>query len=566
MAESRKSRRNRRKAGRTMTTASVGAPAPAAVPAEPQPIVVHPPVTGGAYEVDTDPVLEEPADAVRARAEVLEALPVLEVNEAPDVESADAPEPPAQGAPAAERPPRRAFSLDALRGLFLVAMTVGFTVRGDLFPQWMYHRQFPPPDFEMVPVAGIAWRDLTYVAFLFTMAAAIPITLSRRVARGVPELGIVFASVKRYALLLVYALLIGHSNTFFTGYTQTARAIAIAGFGVMALLFTRPRSDWNESVWRTLRLAGWVLAAVFLFASPLLYGSTFTPSRIDEVISGLAFASLAGALVWYFTRDNLTARLGVLAGAVALYLGARGEGWIQQWWWSSPAPWAFSGSKLGLLAIVVPGTIAGDGIRRWIGAREEAADETAGWSGGRTLLLAALAAAFAPVLTIGMYQREVLLTTQGTIAMLVVGLFLTAKPGTGLERLLRSLFLWGGTWLLLGLWLDPLEGGMKKVPETLSYFFAVTGVSMMLLVALTAIVESLGRHRWVGALVDVGQNPMLCYVLYTVLLNSALELVPPLRGVLRGSPGEIALRMLLETVAVVLLVRFFTRRHIYWRT
>ena len=461
---------------------------------------------------------------------------------------------------------RRAYSLDALRGLFLVAMTVGFTVRSDLFPLWMYHRQMPPPDFAVADVAGIAWRDLTYVAFLFTMAAALPLTVSRRVDRGEPELAIVFGAVKRFLLLLVFALLIGHSNTYFTGYTQVARLIAVGGFVVMAMTFTRPRPDWNAPLWRGIRLAGWALTIAFLALTPLLYGKQFSFERIDDIIAGLAFAALAGTVIWYFTRDNLPARLGILGVVAALYLGARQDGWIQQWWWSSPIPWALAPSRLSLLMIVIPGTIAGDAILRWTRGGGVSGSPSPAWGTGRLALLGLLAAAVAPVFTIGMYNRRLLLTTQVLAAMIVAGMFLVARPRTSLEQMLRSLFVWGATWLLLGLFLEPAEGGIRKVPETLSYFLGVTGVSVMLLVALTVVVDALRKQRWVSALIDVGHNPMLCYVLYTVLLNSAFELIPPLRGMLRASTGEILLRMLLETVLVILIVRFFARRRIYWRT
>src|SRR6478735_56046 len=94
--------------------------------------------------------------------------------------------------PAVVTEPKRASALDALRGLFLASMTFGFTISNNHLPLWMYHRQFPPPGDTPVNVAGISWRDLTYVAFLFTMSAALPITLSRRIDKGEPELGIIF--------------------------------------------------------------------------------------------------------------------------------------------------------------------------------------------------------------------------------------------------------------------------------------------------------------------------------------------------------------------------------------
>ena len=107
---------------------------------------------------------------------------------------------------------------------------------------------------------------------------------------------------------------------------------------------------------------------------------------------------------------------------------------------------------------------------------------------------------------------------------------------------------------------------MKKVPETLSYLFAVTGVAALLMVSLMALVDGLRKRKVVGPLLDIGQNPLLCYVLYTVLINSILEMIPPLRGVLRSNPGEMLLRSLLEVTLVMLVVRFTARRRVFWRT
>lgn len=464
--------------------------------------------------------------------------------------------------PAAE--PRRAYSLDALRGLFLILMTLGFTISGRYFPDWMYHRQFPPPG-DLVEVAGIAWRDLAYAAFLFTMAAALPITLSRRIERGETEVAIVLAAIRRFFMLFVFALLIGHSNTFFIGYTQEGRALAIAGFLIMFLVFTRRRKDWDERTFTIVNRAGWIAAILFLALSPLLYDSTFTPTRRDDIIAGLAFAALSGSIVWYFTRDNLNARLVVLAAALALYLGARNEGWIQSFWWASPAPWLFQPSQLTLLTVVIPGTIAGDVLLRWMRA-PVAGPTAAAWKDSRITLLALVSLVFAPLVVVGMYNRWVLGTTQLAVALAVAGAFLTWRPTSSTELLLQRLFSWAALWLLLGLLLDPFEGGIKKVPDTLSYFFTVTGVTMMVMVALVAIVDIRGWRRAVKPLIDVGHNPMLMYVVYTVFLNSLLEMIPAMRSVLRGSAGESFLRSLITTVVVVLIVQAFTRRRIYWRT
>lgn len=473
--------------------------------------------------------------------------------------------PPGEPSGASAVKPKRASSLDALRGLFLVSMTFGFTLSNDHLPIWMYHRQFPPPGDVPVNVAGISWRDLTYVSFLFTMATALPLTLSRRIAKGEPELGIVFASIRRYGLLLVFGLLMAHSDTYFLGYTQPARVLSIVGFFIMAMVFTRRRSDWNPEVFKWVHRAGWAAAILFLALSPLVYGKTFSLDRIDDVIVDLAFASFAGSLLWYFTRDRLELRLAALAITGALYLGAHSDGWLQDLWYSSPAPWAFAPHQVTLLLVVIPGTIAGDLVRKWM-ASDETPDGADQWKGPRLAALAALCTVITPIVVVGMYNQIIQPMTEVVLGLLVVGLVLTHNPKTALDRLLRSLFLWGALWLTLGLFLEPSEGGIKKVPETLSYFFTVTGTTSLLLVAMSILTEAARARNYVHALIDVGQNPLLGYVLFTVLLNPFLELIPPLRGVLNQTPAQAVLRGAIETVVVLLAVRSFTHKRVFWRT
>jgi predicted acyltransferase len=118
---------------------------------------------------------------------------------------------------------------------------------------------------------------------------------------------------------------------------------------------------------------------------------------------------------------------------------------------------------------------------------------------------------------------------------------------------------------MIGLFLDPFENGIRKVPDTLSYFFTITGTTSMLLIALTGIVDGLRHRKWVSVFIDLGHNPLMLYVMYTILINSTLELIPPLRGVLRGSLGEAMVRSLLSVGLVILIVRTMSRKRIFWR-
>lgn len=519
-----------------------------------QPIVIQSPLQGDSRRFNEVP--DETAPLTGLGGDAAANIPHRNL---PDTRSIS-------GAPAEVSGPgdRRALSLDALRGLLLVVMTFGFTVAVDMYPSWMYHRQFPTGE-EFVAAAGLTWRDIAYAGFLFSMAAALPLTLSRRIAKGEKEVGILMSVLRRGFMLLVFALIIGHANTYFIGYTQTGRALAIAGFVILAMVFTRRRSDWNPAVFRVVNLVGWAAAILFLLFSPALYGKGLDIKRIDDIIVGLAFAAVVGSIVWYTTRNNINWRLGFLALCMAGYLGAKGNGWVADWWWSETFPFFHLG-QLTLMAVVIPGTIAGDHLLRWMQTPQDPRGDLLYWSNARILGLAFVSALIAPVVVVGLDNRWVAETTEVVLGIIAGGIVLVWSPKTESERLIRSLFVWSALWLMTGLILEPFENGIRKVPDTLSYFFTVTGLVGMLLVSLVGVVDLLRRPKWVNALIDVGHNPLLTYVLFTVLINSILEMIPAARGVLMGSPELAMLRSVIMTVLVILIVRWTTRKGIFWRT
>jgi predicted acyltransferase len=148
----------------------------------------------------------------------------------------------------------------------------------------------------------------------------------------------------------------------------------------------------------------------------------------------------------------------------------------------------------------------------------------------------------------------------------IAGFFLTNNPTTPTERMVRSLYQWAAAWLMLGLVLEPMEGGIRKEPETLTYFFTVTGTTSMLLAGMSALTDGLKLPRSVQVLVDVGQNPLLMYVMFTLLLNSLFTMTPAMEDFLQTSPGISVVRSVLMTLLTVAVVRWVSHKRIYWRT
>jgi hypothetical protein len=296
-----------------------------------------------------------------------------------------------------------------------------------------------------------------------------------------------------------------------------------------------------------------------------LYGKHFTATRIDDIIWELAFAATTGWIIWYFTRHSIPARLVILAAVVVTFLLSHNEGRISEFWYSSPLPWLWSNSSLVLLCVVIPGTIAGDLVLRWMDTPEPADSEQTGWSPAHKAALLFLAVVATPILVVGMYNRWHAATTIALLAVGVSAIGLSWRTNNATEKLVRDLFIWGTLWLMVGMAFEPLWGGIRKVPDNLSYYFSMAGASIMMLLAATIVIELFKAPRALKLFTDVGQNPMLCYILFTIFLNSVFELIPPMRNFLLGSPGLSLVRTALTVVLVALITREFTRRKIFWR-
>ena len=104
------------------------------------------------------------------------------------------------------------------------------------------------------------------------------------------------------------------------------------------------------------------------------------------------------------------------------------------------------------------------------------------------------------------------------------------------------------------------------MPDTMSWYFTATGVTMMMLAGLLVIVDTLGHRRAMRPFIEVGQNSMFCYVVYSIFLNSIFEMIPALRPVLRSTAGGNMLRAVLSLTLVMLIVQLLTRKRIFWRT
>jgi hypothetical protein len=516
-------------------------------PVTEEPIIVHGPFTGDADRLDTVAILPPPVYRPEEPAvvEPVEPDPAVIVTAAP----------------------QRAFGLDAMRGLLLLAMNFAFTIPPwGPFPAWMYHMQVPPSESgAFVEQAGLTWRDMLYPGFLFTMATAIPITMSARLAKGMPYPQIAWIALRRAALLLLFSLIIGHVNPYWThDYTKTGNIAAIFGLVVSFAFFVKPRSDWSERSVTWLRWAAWAGVIAVLFVVPSWYGQRFDPIRQDNVILSIAFLTVAGTLIWLFTRFNLAARLIILAIAVAGRTLAPRVDWIGSVWYVTPAPWLYQSWFLDLLVIVIPGTIVGDLLVRWM--KRPADTESTLWSRGRLMALAAIGLSVSPILLVGLYERRYAAATAiALIALSALYVFVAAKPRGERDYVLFRLCALAAIMLVAGALLEPFEGGIKKDPQTLGYLVLMTGTAIAGLTSLLIIVDAFRTgERSLRPLVEIGQNPLFAYVVCFLGVLHVLWLLNAGNAFTATWP-QATLRSVVLTSIVGFLVWLTTRKRLLWR-
>jgi hypothetical protein len=254
---------------------------------------------------------------------------------------------------------------------------------------------------------------------------------------------------------------------------------------------------------------------------------------------------------------------------LAARLSSHTDGWINLVWRYSPAPWLFQFDYLKYLFVVIPGTIVGDLLGRWIEYCSPEEASYASWKSWRYFSIMVLMFAVNLVLLIGLQARWVWQTALVTVVLCLCALVLLRKPGNVTENLLNRLYKWGFYWVVLGLLFEPYEGGIKKDSATMSYLFLTAGMAILLLIGLMIIIDVFHRKWFLQLFIDNGVNPMIGYagfanIIWPILVLSKLEFVivemtstNPFMGFLRG---------LGYTAIVALIVVVCTRFKLFLRT
>jgi predicted acyltransferase len=460
-------------------------------------------------------------------------------------------------------------SLDALRGFAILAMVLSSSIAFGILPAWMYHAQTPPPAHAFDPrLPGITWVDLVFPFFLFSMGAAIPLALRKKVKEGKGTGAVLYTALRRYAGLVFFALFTVHVRS---GMISAEPAVgdyllSILSFVLLCFQWYSPAGTKHTTRWMIIKAMAFLGAGCLLFALPFKDGKGFSLYRSDIIIIVLANMALFGTITWWFTQNKPWVRIGILPFVMAIILGAKAPGsWnemVLQW---SPAGWMYKFYYLKYLFIIIPGTLAGD----WLVAA--ASLQKAGQPAvpaATVKIIAAISVVIIAANVILLFGRHTTIDLLLTVCCCAACYFILHQIHHQQPSLEHRFFTAGAYLLLLGLFFEAWEGGIKKDPSTFSYYFVTAGLAFFMLLAFQGLqLTGVGR-RLVDYFSYNGKNPMVAYVAGNLLLLPLLHLsggYALYTGMQKNITGGVLSGLLFTGIVSVITV-VFTKKGWQWKT
>lgn len=264
----------------------------------------------------------------------------------------------------------RAHALDALRGYAIITMVLSAMEAFSVLPRWMYHAQVPPPDHVFDPtIYGITWVDIIFPFFLFSMGAAIPLSLGRQYAKGESIMKLTWKTVQRWVKLTFFAIFIIHAFPFMLGYEQEWMRYAMPIFFFILLCFMFMPNPFGLSPYkaRAITWSAYLVAVGFMLLQPYAGGAPFRLADSDCIMLILANVSLTGSIIYLLTIGHPLRRLALLPFLIALFMAAHtANSWPAQLIHTSWLPWLYLPAYQEYLLIIIPGTVAGEWIAQWL--------------------------------------------------------------------------------------------------------------------------------------------------------------------------------------------------------
>lgn len=464
---------------------------------------------------------------------------------------------------------KRAYSLDALRGYAILTMILSATIAFGVLPGWMYHAQVPPPDHHFDPtVYGITWVDLVFPFFLFAMGAAFPFSIGKKLAKGISRICLLKVALVRGMQLTFFAIYIQHLYPWTLSLPQDSRAwlISLGGFVLLFPMFMRLPIKMPEWGHIAVKAGAFLSGALILVNLPYAGGREFSLGYSNIIILVLANMAVFGSYIYVLTWGRPRLCVAVLPFVMAVFLGSTTEGsWVKALYNYTPVPWMYHFYYLKYLFIVIPGIVAGEYLQEWMRQADSSTDCKRNYV---PVCLTVLTFGLIAGNLCGLYARWLLVNLGGTALLLVFGMLLLRKSTGDYERLWKKLFYTGGYLLLLGLFFEAFEGGIRKDHSTYSYYFVTSGLAFMALLFFNILCDYYPCRRALKFLIMAGQNPMIAYVATSLVVMPLLGLlgIASYLEMLDGNAWLGFLKGIVLTALSAGVAVLFTRIRWSWRT
>ena len=459
----------------------------------------------------------------------------------------------------ATAPTKRIITIDILRGITIFAMILCANIGyySDL-PAWMFHAQTPPPTYAFNPdVPGITWVDLVFPFFLFTMGAAFPLAMRKRLENGASRWSVTGSLFRRWLTLTIFAIVLG--NAYMIGTSTRPDFVKgifnVVLWGVMFMSLVRLK---DEKKCRLVNNAGMILLIVMAVLGVDYMGLKLSRWNSDIIIMILANVAILGGLIWMFTKDNLRLRWLILLFIIALKAlssyAPQTLAWVPGF---GSIGWFFGWGYLQYLVIALAGSIVGDKLLEHSRSGQQTEIDS------HHLAAAGIALAAMVVQLWGLFTRHVLADFGISFALAIAFFLLTYKR--------RNIMTWMGyfglAFMLVGIIFDPIDGGITKDHCNLAYMLTTTGMT-----ALTGAFVLALELKWQikgRGLSGCGQNPMLAYAVTNFVTGPILAMIGIgawLDNICVGSPFWGIVRGLVYTFLMVGITCFFTNKKLFWRS
>lgn len=492
---------------------------------------------------------------------------------------------------------KRADSLDTLRGLTIGMMILCGSIITTVLPDWMAHCQVPPGKGFDPSIYGITWVDLVFPFFLFAMGAAMPFSVGSRMERGASGFRLLRDGIWRGLKLAFFAIFIQNCYPWIvSGYLGKPSdpqiwLFTICAFIVLFLLFMRLPSGVPVWIRRVLPIAGFVAACGMMgwLESHVTLSDDFLASEPSKwsifikhvnnvlyksniIILVLANMAAFGTVIYILTMKNMLARIAILPFLMAINLGSTTDGsWQQAVFNWTPCGWLYQFNFLKYLFIIIPGTIAGEYVRNWIRQSDDQSYRHAKQrdnGGVSTATVAILSLAIIVVNVILLFGRHLVANLFVSAAIIVMINWGARRVGAGLQ-VIPQLVKAGAYLLMLGLFFEAFEGGIRKDHSTYSYYFVTSGLACYCLTLLFIVCDVYHWRKAMSPLTLAGRNPMIAYVAMSMFFAPVCNILGIYEPFYEWGATSWWTSMLFGIVFTSLalgLAALFSRFRLYWRT